>query len=65
MVITYAQPFWCCSFFRNKNLWNSQTRKECVWNEELVKGAVLSEHLAKSHCKAVESSYVEADGNPF
>lgn len=67
MVITYVQPFQCCIFFRNKNLWNSQTRKECMWNEESVKGAVLSEHPAKSHvyCKAVELSFVEADGNPF
>lgn len=67
MVITYVQPFQCCSFFRNKNLWNSQTRKECVLNEESVKGVVLSEHLAKSYvyCKAVEPSYVEADGNLF
>lgn len=67
MVITYVQPFKCPTFFRNKNIWNSQTRKECVQNEESLKGAVLSVHLEKSHvyCKTVRPGYVEADGNPF
>lgn len=67
MVITYVQPIICPTFFRSKNIWNSQTRMECVWNEESVKGAIPSVHLEKSHVygKTVGPSYVEAGGNPF
>lgn len=59
--------FECRSFFRNKNIWNSQTRKGCVWTEKSVKLGVLSVHLTKSRifCKTVEQSYVEMHANPF
>lgn len=67
MVITYVQTLKCRSFFRDRNTWNSQTRKGCVWNEESAKLCVPSVHLTKSRivCKTVERSYVEMDANRF
>lgn len=57
----------CQSFFRNKSIWNSQTRKVYVWNEKSAKLSVLSVRLTKSRifCKTMEQSYVEMDANPF